>query len=439
MDKYKFGNRLYELRKANNITQEKLGKMLGVSNKAISKWENGESYPRLPMLDKIAECFNMSVEELLESKDNAKDEKEASKEINDSIPDEIMRLPKFTIRFLMGLGWVQVDAQDFLNTIITDCGISNREIANILDVSEKKIGLWENGIKKPSPRESLRITALYHNNCEDSEKINAYSDFAKRYKLPFRGLSFFLVYALVMMLFILYPLLVVGETAISVYFSSRIPVFSLKNLFSLALPIAIFVFISALILKSARLNRPNITKAIKNIAVFQAFYFAYLLIMASILKVEVGFIISIIVYYASTVAIEKLIKLNDYKNRKGFICLIPSYILVIAFLVYIFWFVEWDSPVPETYSLAIKEFSAMDIILAICMFSIISDLRIILTEINAFAVKLKALFPHSEKEYIPITKKDITLVIIGITLTIVYAVLVELFRRDFLELFFLIP
>ena len=69
MDRYDFGNRLYKLRTEKGYTQEKLGKMLGVSNKAISKWENGTTQPRLQMLDKIASCFDMSVEELLENTD----------------------------------------------------------------------------------------------------------------------------------------------------------------------------------------------------------------------------------------------------------------------------------------------------------------------------------------------------------------------------------
>lgn len=70
MDKYAFGNRLYELRAEKGYTQEKLGRMLGVSNKAISKWENGTTQPRLQMLDKIATCFDMSVEELLNGKES---------------------------------------------------------------------------------------------------------------------------------------------------------------------------------------------------------------------------------------------------------------------------------------------------------------------------------------------------------------------------------
>lgn len=41
MDKYKFGNFIYERRKKLNLTQDELGRKLGVTNKAVSKWETG--------------------------------------------------------------------------------------------------------------------------------------------------------------------------------------------------------------------------------------------------------------------------------------------------------------------------------------------------------------------------------------------------------------
>lgn len=43
MDKYKFGEFIYQRRKMLHITQEELGSKLGVTNKAVSKWETGVS------------------------------------------------------------------------------------------------------------------------------------------------------------------------------------------------------------------------------------------------------------------------------------------------------------------------------------------------------------------------------------------------------------
>lgn len=65
MSKYDFGNKLYALRTEKDLTQKELAKILGVSDKAVSKWETGEAMPRLKTLQLIAECFSVSYEELL--------------------------------------------------------------------------------------------------------------------------------------------------------------------------------------------------------------------------------------------------------------------------------------------------------------------------------------------------------------------------------------
>ena len=45
MDKQKTGNLIKEARVKKNYTQGELGDLLGVSNKAVSRWENGDSFP----------------------------------------------------------------------------------------------------------------------------------------------------------------------------------------------------------------------------------------------------------------------------------------------------------------------------------------------------------------------------------------------------------
>ncbi|MCM1284989.1 MAG: helix-turn-helix transcriptional regulator [Acetobacter sp.] len=73
MDYYKFGNTLCKLREEHNLTQKELAKILDVSDKAVSKWENGQAIPRMETLEKIADTLETSVEELIIiSKDNSK-------------------------------------------------------------------------------------------------------------------------------------------------------------------------------------------------------------------------------------------------------------------------------------------------------------------------------------------------------------------------------
>ncbi len=45
-----FGERLYELRNKNNLSQEELAEVLDVSRQSISKWENDKAYPEMTRL-----------------------------------------------------------------------------------------------------------------------------------------------------------------------------------------------------------------------------------------------------------------------------------------------------------------------------------------------------------------------------------------------------
>lgn len=65
MDKYDFGNKLYEYRTQKGLTQKELGKLLGVTDKAVSKWETGESKPRLDKMTQITELFETSIDSML--------------------------------------------------------------------------------------------------------------------------------------------------------------------------------------------------------------------------------------------------------------------------------------------------------------------------------------------------------------------------------------
>lgn len=63
-----FGNFLYELRKEKGMTQTELAGKLGVTNKAVSKWETGEAMPETGLLMPLSEIFGVSIDELLSGK-----------------------------------------------------------------------------------------------------------------------------------------------------------------------------------------------------------------------------------------------------------------------------------------------------------------------------------------------------------------------------------
>ncbi|MCL2775178.1 MAG: helix-turn-helix domain-containing protein [Oscillospiraceae bacterium] len=61
------GKNIAKLRKEKNITQEELGKVVGLSGQAVSKWESGGS-PDIEMLAPIADYFSVSIDSLFDRK-----------------------------------------------------------------------------------------------------------------------------------------------------------------------------------------------------------------------------------------------------------------------------------------------------------------------------------------------------------------------------------
>ena len=58
------GDRIAEYRMRSRMTQEQLGERLGVSNRAVSKWECGESLPGADMIPAIASALNCTPNDL---------------------------------------------------------------------------------------------------------------------------------------------------------------------------------------------------------------------------------------------------------------------------------------------------------------------------------------------------------------------------------------
>ena len=65
MNQIKMGKLIAALRKEKGLTQEKLGEKLGVTNKTVSRWENGNYMPDVEMLSLLSEEFGVSINELI--------------------------------------------------------------------------------------------------------------------------------------------------------------------------------------------------------------------------------------------------------------------------------------------------------------------------------------------------------------------------------------
>ena len=65
MDEIVAGKIIAELRKKKGLTQKQLAAVLGVTDKAVSRWENEYGLPDVSLLPKIAAAFDVTVDELL--------------------------------------------------------------------------------------------------------------------------------------------------------------------------------------------------------------------------------------------------------------------------------------------------------------------------------------------------------------------------------------
>lgn len=107
MDKELTGQFITELRKEKGLTQKQLAESLNVTDKAVSKWERGLSFPDISMLEPISRVLDISIMELLEGKRQDANEtltKEEAQRIIDlsvELSDEELRRKKERSRFII--------------------------------------------------------------------------------------------------------------------------------------------------------------------------------------------------------------------------------------------------------------------------------------------------------------------------------------------------
>lgn len=79
----KFGENLYNLRKKQKISQEKLAEKIGVSRQSVSKWKNGTAYPEMNRIFELCKIFHCKLNDLVN--DNILDFDSLDKEVKMSV------------------------------------------------------------------------------------------------------------------------------------------------------------------------------------------------------------------------------------------------------------------------------------------------------------------------------------------------------------------
>ena len=65
MDEKKTGSLIKEARINKNYTQSELGDLLGVTNKAVSRWENGDSFPDVGVLENLSAILDLRIQDIV--------------------------------------------------------------------------------------------------------------------------------------------------------------------------------------------------------------------------------------------------------------------------------------------------------------------------------------------------------------------------------------
>ena len=88
MNQMKIGAFLKELRKENNLTQEQLAEKLGVTQRSVSRWENGNTLPDISLLIELADYYDVDLHELL-------NDERKSTEMNEDLKETLVKVADY--------------------------------------------------------------------------------------------------------------------------------------------------------------------------------------------------------------------------------------------------------------------------------------------------------------------------------------------------------
>ena len=106
MTKQTFGSTIAALRKEKGMTQQELAQNMGVTDKAVSKWERNLSFPDVASLPRLAEQLGVTVDELLEAKTSAQEESSQGKVL--ALAELVLK----AVALAMGVGVVALTIMD---------------------------------------------------------------------------------------------------------------------------------------------------------------------------------------------------------------------------------------------------------------------------------------------------------------------------------------
>ena len=136
MKKQTLGMMISTLRKEKGMTQLELAEKMGVTDKAVSKWERDLSFPDINSIPKLAEIFEISVDELMQVKTETKEN------IGKNKVDEIVDVALKGIGMAMGIAVAVLSILGELETesafIMLGIGLASVSISLLKDKQVEK-------------------------------------------------------------------------------------------------------------------------------------------------------------------------------------------------------------------------------------------------------------------------------------------------------------
>ncbi len=135
MKKQTLGMMISSLRKEKGMTQLELAERMGVTDKAVSKWERDLSFPDINSIPKLAEVFETSVDELMQVQTATKENKNKSKanEIVDTALKGVGIAMGIAVTVLSVLGEVEANTA----FIMLGIGLASISISQLKDKHEE--------------------------------------------------------------------------------------------------------------------------------------------------------------------------------------------------------------------------------------------------------------------------------------------------------------
>ena len=137
------GEKLYELRKGKNLSQEEVADKLNVTRQTISKWETNQSTPDFDKIKPLCELYGITADELLTGEKKEKEQKPLNKQ--DIKKERANGIAAGVLFYFIALVWIMISIPVlFMNPVLAAaifillCGIATYKIIYTCMVYKKE-------------------------------------------------------------------------------------------------------------------------------------------------------------------------------------------------------------------------------------------------------------------------------------------------------------